>query len=105
MVKRPYLYSEGQQGEYFNKWILVRQILTTIVSSVFIVFTCYFITNSTVLANGLVAYESWSGMFIFNVIIVTVNIRILNMSSQISLLLAFLCFFGVATYYLMFFLI
>jgi hypothetical protein len=74
-------------------------------SSVFLVFSSYFITNYTILANGLIAYETWNGMFIFNVVIITVNIRIINMSSQLSLLLAFLCSFGVASYYLMFFLI
>ncbi len=44
-------------------------------------------------------------MLIFNIVIITVNIRILNMSSQISIFLVLLCIFGVATYYLMFFLI
>ena len=51
------------------------------------------------------AYEIWNGMLIFNVVIITVNLRILNMSSQLSLLLVMLCSFGVVTYYVMFFLI
>lgn len=105
MLTKPYLYNEGQQGAYFNKAILIRQILTTILSSVFMVFTSYYITNFTILANGLMAYEIWNGMLIFNVVIITVNLRILNMSSQLSLLLVFLCAFGIVTYYVMFFLI
>lgn len=105
MLVKPYLYSEGQQGAYFNKNILIRQILTTILSSVFMVFTSYYITNFTILANGLMSYEIWNGMLIFNVVIITVNLRILNMSSQLSLLLVFLCAFGIVTYYVMFFLI
>lgn len=105
MLTKPYLYNEGQRGEYFNKAILIRQILTTILSSVFIVFTSYYITNFTILSNGLMAYEIWNGMLIFNVVIITVNLRILNMSSQLSLLLVFLCAFGIVTYYVMFFLI
>lgn len=105
MLVKPYLYGEGQQGAYFNKKILIRQILTTILSSVFMVFTSYYITNFTILANGLMAYEIWNGMLIFNVVIITVNLRILNMSSQLSLLLVFLCIFGIVTYYVMFFLI
>lgn len=105
MLVKPYLYSEGQQGAYFNKNILIRQILTTILSSVFMVFTSYYITNFTILANGLMGYEIWNGMLIFNVVIITVNLRILNMSSQLSLLLVFLCAFGIVTYYVMFFLI
>lgn len=56
MVMKPYLYSEGQQGAYFNKFILIKQILTTILSSGFIVSTSYFITNYTILANNLIAY-------------------------------------------------
>jgi len=105
MVKKPYLYSEGQKGAYFNKGILIRQILTTVVSSVFLVVTSFYITNFTILYNGLIAYESWNGMFVFNVVIITVNIRIWNMSNQISILQAFLCIFGIGSYYLMFFLI
>ena len=105
MVSKPYLYSEGQQGEYFNKWILLRQIFTTIISSIFLVLTSYEITNGTILSNGLIAYESWTGMFIFNVIVITVNIRIFNMSNQISVLQVLLGLFGIGTYYLTFFLI
>lgn len=105
MIKKPYLYSEGQQGAYFNRYILVRQIFTTILSCVFIVFTSYFITNFTILGNGLTGYETWNGMLILNIVVITVNLRILNMSSQVSFVLALLCIFGVATYYLLFFLI
>lgn len=83
----------------------MRQILTTILSSGFLVVTSYYITNFTILANGLIGYESWTGMFIFNVVIITVNIRILNMSSQISVLQACLSIFGIGSYYIMFFLI
>lgn len=105
MISKPYLYGEGQQGEYFNRWILLRQIITTIVSSIFLVVTSYEITNLTILENGLIAYESWAGMLVFNVVVVTVNIRIWNMSNQISVLQGIICLFSIGSYYLVFFLI
>jgi hypothetical protein len=99
------LYSEGQQNNYFNGWILVRQILTTIVSSIFVVLTVYYLTNFTIIENGLVGYGSWSGMFIFNIVIITVNVRIWNMSHQVNFVQILLCVFGIAMYYACFFLI
>lgn len=44
-------------------------------------------------------------MLILAVVIITVNLRIFNMSSQLTPLLVLLCSFGVFSYYLMFFLI
>lgn len=62
-------------------------------------------TNYTIIENGLIIYGSWTGMFIFNIVIITVNIRILNMSSQLNFTQVFLCLFDVAMYYIVFFLI
>jgi len=62
-------------------------------------------TNLTVGYNSLIVYESWTGMLIFNVVIVGVNVRIVNMSSQLSFVQVMLCLFGVVMYYLSFFLV
>ena len=51
------------------------------------------------------AYEIWSGMLVFNVVVVCVNVRIYVISSQISPILVIASILSVLSYYLIFFLV
>lgn len=51
------------------------------------------------------AYEIWSGMLVFNVVVICVNVRIYMISSQISPILVIASILSVLSYYLIFFLV
>ena len=66
------------------------------------VYVIYFSTSFTIQSEGLMAYEIWAGMLIFNIVVVSINIRILIISDQLSPILLITCFAGIISYYLVF---
>lgn len=45
-------------------------------------------------------YEQWSGMLVFNVVVITANLRIITMSHQINLFQILLILSGILLYYI-----
>ena len=50
-------------------------------------------------------FNIWSGMLIFNIVVVSVNIRVYLISNQISLVMVISSVCSVLSYYLVFFLV
>ena len=50
-------------------------------------------------------FQIWSGMLVFNVVVIAVNIRIYILSSQVSIILVLVSIFSVLSYYLIFFIV
>lgn len=70
-----------------------------------IVYVVFYGTSYALQPEGLMVYQIWSGMLIFNIVVVSINIRVLILSDQISLSLLISCISGIVSYYLMFLLV
>jgi hypothetical protein len=105
LTLKPYLYREGQSHQYFNREILFKQIISTLCISIFLVLPSYYICEVSISPSGYVIYEEWNGMLIFNIVVVSANIRIWNMSNQFNLFQLFLCSVGIVSFYGMFWII
>lgn len=98
-------YYEGQGSFYFNRYILVRQLVSSLILINIMVFITYYGSELSLSPHGYMIYEEWSGMLIFSVIIITINIRIFTISNQISILQVMLVLFGITSYYVTYLLI
>lgn len=99
----PKIYELGQKSKFFNKLKLLRTFVTTCVFGTLFVYTTYFGNELTLLGQGYMSFEMWSGMLVFNVVVISVNIRIYMISNQISPALILSSILSVCSYYLIFF--
>ena len=83
----------------------MKLVFTTIAFGVLIVYVVFYGTSYALQPEGLMVYKIWSGMLIFNIVVVSINIRVLIMSDQISLALLISCLSGIVSYYVMFVLV
>lgn len=68
-----------------------------------VVYTTFFGNELALLGEGFMSFEIWSGMLVFNVVVISVNIRVYMISNQISLALLLASVLSVCSYYLIFF--
>lgn len=101
--KSPRIYEAGQKSKFFNKLILLRLVLCTCMFGIFFVYTTYFGNQLALLGEGFMAFQIWSGMLVFNVVVLSVNIRIYMICNQISAVLVIASVISVCSYYLIFF--
>lgn len=99
----PKIYELGQKSKFFNKFKLLRTFVTTCLFGTLFVYTTYFGNELTLLGQGYMSFEMWSGMLVFNVVVISVNIRIYMISNQISPALILSSILSVCSYYLIFF--
>jgi hypothetical protein len=55
--------------------------------------------------QGYMPFEIWSGMLVFNVVVLSANIRIYTISNQVSPFLVISSILSVCSYYLIYFLV
>lgn len=103
LENNPKIYELGQKSKFFNKLKLLRTFVTTCVFGTLFVYTTYFGNELTLLGQGYMSFEMWSGMLVFNVVVISVNIRIYMISNQISPALILSSILSVCSYYLIFF--
>lgn len=99
----PRIYEQGQQSKFFNNMRLLRQAITTCLLGLMIVYVVFFCNEVTLLGEGYMSFEIWSGMLIFNIVVLSVNVRIYMLSNQISIALVVASLLSTFSYYLIFF--
>ena len=105
ICRKSWCYSEGQSSSYFNKRILILQLIKTIGLSAFLLYVVYFSSEGALSGKGLNIYGAWSGNLILAVVVWSCNIRIIIMSHQFNVLQGLFVSFGVLFYYLSYYLI
>ena len=106
LSKKPSLYSkDGQASRHFNKLTLLRTVLSACITGIILVYIVYFATEEALSSKGYMIFNIWSGMLIFNIVVISVNIRVYLLSNQISLIMVISSIFSVLSYYLVFFLV
>lgn len=99
----PRIYEIGQKSKFFNKLKLLRTFLTTCVFGAIFVYVSYFGNELNLLGEGYMSFEIWSGMLVFNIVIISVNVRIYMISNQISPAMILATVLSIGSYYLIFF--
>ena len=105
LEENPKCYSVGQENKFFNRKRLFLSFATTCFFGALFIYICYFGNEFTLLGEGFMAYEIWSGMIVFNIVVLCVNIRVYMIANQISLILILASIGSVLSYYLIFFLV
>ena len=105
MRENPWRYNEGQTNKYFNRRILIQQLIEAIIYATLLVYIVYYSTELEISSRGLIIYEEWSGNMILSIVVFTCNIRIIVISNQFSVFQGLLVFLGIFIYYLSYFLI
>lgn len=99
---KPFLYQEGQNCHYFNKKILIKLLVQTLLISVFLIYTVFYAAELTPTTGGYMTYREWEGNLVFAIVVISCNIRIVLMSHQFNIIQGFFVLFGIASYYLIY---
>lgn len=102
LSKNPLIYKIGQSSTFFNIKTIASIFVTTSFFGSLFVYVAYYATEFNLLPEGYMTFQIWSGMLVFNICVISVNIRIFMLSNQISLLLSLSVILSVLSYYLIF---
>lgn len=78
-------------------------VTVTSIFGIIFVYVTYFGNEFALSDRGYMTFEVWSGMLVFNAVVISVNVRIYMISNQISPALVLSSVLSVCSYYLIFF--
>ena len=96
---KPNYYTEGQLSSFFNRKVLIKQLIETLLAGTFLVYTVFYATEAQISGKGYVVYLEWSGNLVLAIVVVSCNLRVLLMSHQFNIVQGILIFVGVLSYY------
>lgn len=96
---KPNYYTEGQLSSFFNRKVLIKQLIETLLAGTFLVYTVFYATEAQISGKGYVVYLEWSGNLVLAIVVVSCNLRVLLMSHQFNIIQGILIFVGVLSYY------
>jgi magnesium-transporting ATPase (P-type) len=99
LKQKPNYYSEGQQSSFFNRRVLIKQLIETLLAAIFLVYTVFYSTEAQISGKGTVVYLEWSGNLVLAIVVVSCNLRVLLMSHQFNIIQGILIFLGIFSYY------